>query len=414
MPALKRRRRILLLPLATGLLALAPVPALAAGAGGDSASANANVPWYLSRATGFVAYLLLFVTVALGLAIRTKAFDRIVARWRVTDLHGFLSVLAGLFVVVHVAALLGDTFIGFSAVQLLVPFASPYEAAWTGIGQLMAYLLLVILVSFPARRLIGYRAWRALHYLTFLTYLGALAHGVFTGTDSRQLWAQALYLTTAAVIALLLLQRILAWNRRALSVLAARLRAPLGRGVSPADADAERAALHLQALLFGVTTLGAAFLLFLGAAVGPFRWLHGDGTADGRSAPAVAADAAPNAATGFRDTFSGTVSSGLRSTLAVQLNGGGDRNVTLIMQVQPAASSSGATVYAGPATLSDAGGAPLCNGQVTALDPDGFTIDCQGSGAYAGKGVRLRGVFTRSAGQQLWGTLDATVTDGSA
>ncbi|HEY7295179.1 MAG TPA: ferric reductase-like transmembrane domain-containing protein, partial [Dehalococcoidia bacterium] len=275
MALLGRCRRGLALALGAGGLALLPAPALAAAAGNDAASTN--VPWYLSRAAGFVAYLVLFVTVTLGLAIRTKAFDRIVARWRVTDLHGFLALLAGLFVVGHVLALLGDTFIGFSLVQLLVPFASPYEAVWTGIGQLIAYLLLLILISFPARRLIGYRTWRILHYLTFLAFLGALAHGVFTGTDSPQRWAQVIYLATAGVVALLVLYRIVSWDRRALGRLAARLRAPLRTAVSPADAEAERAALHMRALLFGVATLGAVFLLFLAAGVGPFHWLRENG-----------------------------------------------------------------------------------------------------------------------------------------
>ena len=75
--------------------------------------------------------------------------------------------------------------------------------------------------------------------------------------------------------------------------------------------------------------------------------------------------------------------------------------------------STGELAYGAAATLTDDHGTPLCNGQVTALDPNGFTIDCQGAGAYAGKTLRMRGVFTNSDGQQLWGTLDATVTDGS-
>ncbi len=405
-----RRRWRLLTVLVAALTAQAPLHAFAATA---DQPATANAPWYLSRSTGFVAYLLLFVTVALGLAIRTKAFDRLVARWRVTDLHGFLSVLAGLFVVVHVAALLGDTFIGFSAVQLLVPFASPYEAVWTGVGQVMAYLLLVILISFPARRLIGYRAWRTLHYLTFVAYLGALAHGIFTGTDSRQLWAQAVYLCTAGVVAALLLYRIVAWDRRALSEQAARLRTLPGRLLSPQQAEAERTALHLRAALFGVATIGALGLLVLGAGVGPFHWLHGEGAADGEAAlPGVAT--ARTAATGFHDSFSGSVSGNRRrSALAVQLNGSGDRSVTLAMQVQPATASDGTRLYSGPATLSDANGATLCSGQVTALDPNGFMIDCQGAGEYAGKTLRLQGSFTASDGQQLWGTLDATIVSGA-
>ncbi|HZQ39115.1 MAG TPA: ferric reductase-like transmembrane domain-containing protein [Dehalococcoidia bacterium] len=405
-----RRRSLPLLACVAVLPALMPLRAFAAT---TAESPAANVPWYLSRATGFVAYLLLFVTVSLGLAIRTKALDRLVARWRVTDLHGFLSVLAGLFMAVHVAALLGDTFIGFSVVQLLMPFASPYEAVWTGTGQIVAYLLIAILISFPARRLIGYRAWRALHYLTLVAYLGALAHGVFTGTDSPQRWAQAVYLGTAGCVAALLLYRIVAWNRRALSQHAARLRTLPGVLLPAQEAGAERTALHLRALLFGVATVGALGLLFLGAGVGPFHWLRGGGAADGEPAQAGVAVARVNPV-GFHDSFSGTVSANRRrTTLAVQLSGSGDRAVSLAMQVQPSIGDDGSLRYTGAATLSDAGGVTLCSGQVTALDPNGFTIDCQGAGEYAGKTLRLQGDFTASDGQQLWGSLDATVVSGA-
>ena len=38
--------------------------------------------WYLTRATGFVAYLLLFASVALGLVMTTDLFPRRLERFR--------------------------------------------------------------------------------------------------------------------------------------------------------------------------------------------------------------------------------------------------------------------------------------------------------------------------------------------
>ena len=42
----------------------------------------------------------------------------------------------------------------------------------------------IVVGSFYVRRQIGQRAWRTLHYVTFLAFLGATAHGVMAGTDS--------------------------------------------------------------------------------------------------------------------------------------------------------------------------------------------------------------------------------------
>jgi len=59
-----------------------------------------------------------------------------------------------------------------------------------------------------ARRRIGQRAWRALHYLTFLAFAGSTVHGIAAGTDSSAGWAQWLYLGSMTVVAFLLTYRI--------------------------------------------------------------------------------------------------------------------------------------------------------------------------------------------------------------
>ena len=46
--------------------------------------------WYLNRASGFVAYLLLFVSVTLGLTMTGGVIERVLRRYRVYDLHRFV------------------------------------------------------------------------------------------------------------------------------------------------------------------------------------------------------------------------------------------------------------------------------------------------------------------------------------
>ncbi|MGZ6260514.1 MAG: ferric reductase-like transmembrane domain-containing protein, partial [Candidatus Limnocylindrales bacterium] len=113
-------------------------------------------------------------------------------------------------------ALLGlDHSMPFSVAQIAVPFAAPYRPLWVGVGQLAFYLAGAVVASFYLRRRIGQRAWRLLHYLTFLVFVGATAHGLGTGTDSTSPWAWWAYiLATAAVVFLLAYRITLSLGRR--------------------------------------------------------------------------------------------------------------------------------------------------------------------------------------------------------
>jgi DMSO/TMAO reductase YedYZ heme-binding membrane subunit len=66
----------------------------------------------------------------------------------------------------------------------------------------------IVTASFYVRRHIGQRAWRTLHYLTFLAFLVATAHGIASGTDSGTGWAQAMYIGSAVTVGFLLTYRI--------------------------------------------------------------------------------------------------------------------------------------------------------------------------------------------------------------
>lgn len=164
--------------------------------------------WYVSRAAGLTAYLLLFINVCLGLSISSGLLGGVMARWRVFDLHQFTGLVAFGFLALHMFVLLGDQYTGFTVTQLLVPFASSYRPAWTALGILAFYLLLAVGISSYAKRRIGRRAWRGIHYLSYAVFLFSLAHGIFSGTDTSEPWAGLLYLSTGAIVLLLTLWRL--------------------------------------------------------------------------------------------------------------------------------------------------------------------------------------------------------------
>lgn len=173
--------------------------------------------WQISRAAGITAYMLLSIDVLLGMAVRTRALERVLTRWRATDLHELLGVLGLAFLAGHVAALLGDQYIAFTVPELLVPLLSPYRPAWTALGILAMYATVVVYASVHLRRFIGYRAWRLIHLLAFPAFILSTLHGIFAGTDTRQWWAQAIYVLSASAFGALVTWRLVEWKRPAKS-----------------------------------------------------------------------------------------------------------------------------------------------------------------------------------------------------
>lgn len=173
------------------------------------------ITWYLARASGMTLYLLIWLSTVLGLGLTTTLLDRFGGRAVVYSLHGFTTSLSYGFLSLHVLSLAADRWVAFGPVALLVPFASPGREPWTGFGVIAGELLIVIGASFAARRYIGYRAWRTVHWLTFVLYGLGLAHGIGAGTDTQTIWAQAIYLVTGLSFVWLVMYRALRGGARA-------------------------------------------------------------------------------------------------------------------------------------------------------------------------------------------------------
>jgi len=162
-----------------------------------------NVSWFVTRSSGFVAYLLLWLSTAWGLAIPSKILDRWLQRTFTFDFHQFISLLSLAFLALHVSILLFDQYMPFTWAQLLVPFLSPYRPLWVGIGVIALYLTALVTVTFYIRRWIGMKTFRYIHYSSLLAYLGATAHSFFSGTDSSLTLAWLMYAGTFLVVVFL-------------------------------------------------------------------------------------------------------------------------------------------------------------------------------------------------------------------
>ncbi len=169
-----------------------------------TSTALTTATWYTIRATGVVALVLLTVTTVLGLLSASRVRTRHWPAFAQVDLHRRATLLALVFLSLHVVAAVVDTYVRVGVLSVVVPFVSPFRTFWTGLGAIAVDLLLAVAVSSALRHRIPPRTWRGLHWLAYGCWPLAMAHALGTGTDASQLWMDAVAgaCTTAVVGAL--------------------------------------------------------------------------------------------------------------------------------------------------------------------------------------------------------------------
>jgi predicted ferric reductase len=182
------------------------IPALTASLSGESP----KVYWHLSRSMAFVAFGLLWLSMVFGLLISSKLAPLWPGGPTAFELHQHTGLLGLAFALFHGLILLGDHYMGYTLVQILVPFTGTnYRPQWVGLGQVGLYLMMLVGLSVYVRQWIGKRIWRLIHFLSFMLFGLALIHGLGSGTDSSTVWAQGLYAFSGISVLGLLVYRIL-------------------------------------------------------------------------------------------------------------------------------------------------------------------------------------------------------------
>ena len=159
--------------------------------------------WYVTRAAGLTGYFLLWLSMAWGLAIANKILHPAIEGSFTYDFHEFLSLLGIGFILLHVIVLLFDRFLPFNVAQTVIPFIDTYRPFWVGLGIIGFYLFLLVTLTFYMRKAIGMKAFRSIHALSLVGYLGATLHGLFAGTNSALWMTKLLYALTFIVIVFL-------------------------------------------------------------------------------------------------------------------------------------------------------------------------------------------------------------------
>jgi len=166
-----------------------------------AATLTANTTlWYIARGTGIVSVMLLSASVALGIITVLRWKSPRFPRFVTAALHKNVSLLAAVFLGVHILTTVLDPVSPVHLFNAIVPFSGTYRPLAIGLGVVAFDLLAALIVSSLLRNRIGLRAWRAIHWSAYACWPFAMLHGITAGTDASTPWVRMIYAGCSALI----------------------------------------------------------------------------------------------------------------------------------------------------------------------------------------------------------------------
>lgn len=163
---------------------------------------NQPILWYGSRATGLVALVLFTASVVLGVLGGGRLVTPTWPRFTVSALHRNISLLACVFLAVHIVTSIVDPYAGIGWLDAIVPFRSVYHPLWLGIGAVASDLVIAIMITSLLRPRVHLGLWRYVHWTSYACWPLAVVHGIGTDVaDIRMVWV--LIVNIACVVAVI-------------------------------------------------------------------------------------------------------------------------------------------------------------------------------------------------------------------
>ncbi|HEY1636565.1 MAG TPA: ferric reductase-like transmembrane domain-containing protein [Acidimicrobiales bacterium] len=161
---------------------------------------NGKALWYLTRGSGAVSLVLLTLAMVLGILTSSRWARERWPRFVVEGLHRNLSLMATLFVGIHITSAVVDGYVPIRWIDAVVPFGAGYSPLWLGLGALALDIFVAVALSSLMRARLGYRAWRSVHWLAYACWALAVVHGIGIGSDRAELWMLTLDVVAVASV----------------------------------------------------------------------------------------------------------------------------------------------------------------------------------------------------------------------
>lgn len=226
-------------------VAAAPKPAMAAAAVQSSSSspdatvnivkgpsvqqrlttrAKSSWPWYVTRAAGLTAAVLLVLLILSGTGLISGATYKFLEPLNAWATHRALGLAFAVAATVHIVALLFDHYVKFSVAAAFLPFVSNYKSVtiaghhlgslYVALGIIALYLMIAIVISSILWIDKKPRIWKLTHFLVYLVMIFVFIHALYLGTDLAHGVFRDLWLAFGVIMALAVLRRL----RRARSI----------------------------------------------------------------------------------------------------------------------------------------------------------------------------------------------------
>lgn len=141
--------------------------------------------WYTTRATGLVALILFTLVVTLGTLVANRIGGTIVGRFEINELHRSLSIVAMVFLFIHIMTTVVDSYVPTGWISAFIPLSSTYKSVPIAVGAVAFDLLLAVWISSLLKLRVKNQTWRFIHWFSWLAFASSVLHAYLTGTDAK-------------------------------------------------------------------------------------------------------------------------------------------------------------------------------------------------------------------------------------
>ena len=173
----------------------------------------AQLLWFLTRASGIVAMVLIVLAVADGLIFSGREGGRRLRPAWWMDLHRGLGGYALAFTGLHLVTAYGAG-IGVTLASVFLPGAASVSTTAYALGAVAFYGMAITVFTTWPKRLLRRKVWHVLHVLSIPAAVAAAVHGWQLGTDATTPWYMALMVVLTGLVTYPLVLRLSGAMRR--------------------------------------------------------------------------------------------------------------------------------------------------------------------------------------------------------
>ena len=149
----------------------------------------------LSSVIGLCALVVLTINFLLGLMLSVtykrwtywKRMPAIIHRIKISRVHNWTAYVAFGLILLHPMLLLLDPTTKFFLPDIAIPFHTNYQAAWTALGIISFYAVVLVIITTQKgiRKRMGFRLWKNIHLVSYVTAFLMCLHGIFLDPELK-------------------------------------------------------------------------------------------------------------------------------------------------------------------------------------------------------------------------------------